>query len=224
MMTIGVIFDLSSVMIFDSDIQLMAWKQLVEELVLKDLSEEDVECHIKRKSAKDILEYFTGYPLSAEMIEQFSDERDRIYRASIENKKIELSPGLKDYLNYLIMLKAPLAITTTDSVENMSFCFEHFGLSKWFKWENCIIAPEYTKAVPDKEMYLAAAAKTEVEKEHIIFFGGNADGIDAAYKAGFGSIIGIFGDNAEDELRGRPGVIMVTKNFETLRSDSELMG
>ncbi len=224
MMTIGAIFDLGSVMIFDRDIRLMAWKQAVEELVLKDISGDDVEHYIKGKSAKDILEHFTGYPLSDEMTDQFSEERDRIYRFLIEKNNMELSPGLKDYLNYLIMLKAPLAITTTTGVENMSFCFEYFGLSKWFKWENCIIAPDIRRAAPVKEMYMAAAEKTGVEKEHIIFFSGTAAASEAAYSAGIGNIIGIFGDGCESELKNRPGIIMLTKNFETLRNDADLPG
>ena len=101
MVKIGVIFDLGNVMIFDSEIRIAAWKQAIEELVLKELTDEDVECHIKGKSAKDILEHFTGYPLSDDMIDQFTEERDRIYRFLIEKEGLELSPGLKDYLNYL---------------------------------------------------------------------------------------------------------------------------
>ena len=80
---IAVIFDFNGTCIFDGIYHEKAWQLYVEELALTSVSDEDVSKYIKGKTAKEILEHFLGYELTDNMVVQFSEEKERIYRSLI---------------------------------------------------------------------------------------------------------------------------------------------
>ncbi|MBO4864821.1 MAG: HAD-IA family hydrolase [Eubacterium sp.] len=214
---ICVIFDFNGTMIFDGRFHDEAWKTYVEELSLVDVSEEDVEKWIKGKTPKEILEHFLGYELTDNMIEQFSEEKDRIYRSLIGRADVPLAPGLEDYLNYLLLAQVKRNIVSTAGPENMSYYFERYNLERWFKWEDVIIAAGDIPLKPHPDMYTAAIAKMNMPAEKTLVFEDSESGVKAAYSAGVTHIVAVTGDSKNKDLVVRPGVYRVIEDFTELR-------
>ena len=127
---IGVIFDFNGTCIFDGKYHNMAWKTYIEELSMKPVSDRDTSLWIIGKTPKEILEHFLGYELSDNMINQFSEEKERIYRSLIAKDDVPLAPGLKDFLNYLLLAQVKRTIATTANLENMNmYLIKNFRLA-----------------------------------------------------------------------------------------------
>ena len=214
---ICVIFDFNGTMIFDGKLHDEAWKTYVEELSLKDISDEDTEKWIKGRTPKEILEHFLGYELSDSMVEQFSEEKDRIYRTLLARADIGLAPGLEDYLNYLLLAQVKRNIVSTAGLENMTYYFERYNLGRWFKWEDVITASAGVPLKPNPDMYTAAIAKMMMPAEKTVVFEDSESGVKAAYSAGINHIVAVIGDSKNKNLVVRPGVYKVIENFTELR-------
>ena len=122
---IGVIFDINGTMFFDSEKHIRAWNQYVHELTGVELSPKGIQRYIINKSPKEILEHFLGGELSAETIEQLSDEKESIYRqlCRADEKNLRLAPGLEKFLDFLAENNVPRTIATTASASNEMFYF-----------------------------------------------------------------------------------------------------
>ncbi len=136
---IGVIFDFNGTMLFDGKYHDRAWRSYIEELTMQEVSALEEKNHIKGRTPKEILEHFIGYELSDNMVNQFSEEKERLYRSYVSDDEVELAPGLIKFLNYLTIAGVPKAIATTANLSNMNLYFEKYNLDMWFPWENVII-------------------------------------------------------------------------------------
>ena len=121
---IAVIFDFNGTCIFDGKLHDEAWKTYIEELAGKSVSGEEIKNYIIGRTAKEILEHFLGYELNDNMVNQFSEEKERIYRILLAKADLKLAKGLEEFLNYLSLAKVKHTIATTANLENMNYYFE----------------------------------------------------------------------------------------------------
>ena len=217
---IGVIFDFNGTCIFDGKYHNKAWQTYIEELTLSPVSDRDVSLWIVGKTPKEILEHFLGYELSDNMINQFSEEKERIYRSLIAKDDVPLAPGLSNFLNYLLLAQIPRTIATTANLENMNMYFERYDLGKWFRWENVVIGSGNIPLKPHPDIYLAAIEKIGVTADKIVCFEDSLSGVTAAYSAGIHHIIAVTGDSWDTSLINKNGVYAEIKDFTELNSDN----
>ncbi len=217
---IGVIFDFNGTCIFDGKYHNMAWKTYIEELSMKPVSDRDTSLWIIGKTPKEILEHFLGYELSDNMINQFSEEKERIYRSLIAKDDVPLAPGLKDFLNYLLLAQVKRTIATTANLENMNMYFERYNLELWFKWEDVVVGAGNIPLKPHPDLYLAAIEKLGMSADHIVAFEDSDAGVRAAYDAGIRHIIAVTGDSWNTGLISKPGVYAQIKDFTELNPDN----
>ncbi len=217
---IAVIFDFNGTCIFDGKYHNAAWKAYCEELTMQKLSEADVDAFIVGHTAKEILEHFVGYELSDSMVQQFSEEKERIYRNLIAKENLELAPGLETFLNFLLLAGIPKAIASVADLANMNMYFERYNLERWFKWENVVIGAGNIPLKPHPDLYLAAIDKLGVAAENCLVFEDSLSGVEAAYVAGVSHIIAVIGDSWRTELEKKPGVYSMIHDFTELNPEN----
>lgn len=217
---IAVIFDFNGTCIFDKKYHNKAWQIYIEELTLKPVSDKDVSVWISGKTPKDILEHFLGYELSASMLEQFSEEKERVYRSLIAKDDVPLAPGLESFLNFLLLAQIPRTIASTADLENMSMYFERYNLDRWFRWEYIINASGGLNPKPHPDMYLAAISKLGFTADKIVVFEDSVQGVEAAYSAGVRHIIAVTGDSWNTNLITMDGVYAQIKDYTELNPDN----
>lgn len=227
---IAIIFDFNGTCIFDGVFHDKAWQIYIEELALKEVNDEEVDKYIKGKTAKETLEHFLGYELTDNMIVQFSEEKERIYRNILVKENVELAPGLEGFLNYLLLARVKRTIATTANLENMNLYFERFGLDRWFKWEDVVIGAGNIPLKPHPDLFLAAIEKLGMSAEQILVFEDSEIGIKAALAAGIKHIIVVVGDKDSKgehflsrEYLDRPEIIAKVEDFTELGSISDLI-
>lgn len=227
---IAIIFDFNGTCIFDGVLHDKAWQIYIEELALKEVNDEEVDKYIKGKTAKETLEHFLGYELTDNMIVQFSEEKERIYRNILVKENVELAPGLEGFLNYLLLARVKRTIATTANLENMNLYFERFGLDRWFKWEDVVIGAGNIPLKPHPDLFLAAIEKLGMSAEQILVFEDSEIGIKAALAAGIKHIIVVVGDKDSKgehflsrEYLDRPEIIAKVEDFTELGSISDLI-
>ncbi len=217
---IGVIFDFNGTCIFDGKYHNKAWQIYIEELALKPVSDRDINVWIVGKTPKEILEHFLGYELSDNMIVQFSEEKERIYRNLIAKDNVSLAPGLESFLNYLLLAQVPRTIATTADLGNMNMYFERYDLGRWFRWEDIVIGSGNIPLKPHPDLYLAAINKIGLPADKIVAFEDSDSGVTAAYSAGIRHIIAVTGDSWNTSLITKPGVYASISNFTELNPEN----
>lgn len=217
---IAVIFDFNGTCIFDSKYHNKAWQMYIEELSLNPVSDRDVSLWIMGKTPKEILEHFLGYELTDSMVAQFSEEKERIYRKLLMEDDVSLAPGLKDFLNYLLLAQIKRTIASTADAWNMKMYFEKYNLDMWFKWEDVVINDGKILLKPHPDIYLAAIEKLGVSADKIVAFEDSESGVEAAYAAGIRHIIAVTGDSWNTKLITKPGVYAQIKNYTELNPDN----
>ena len=227
---IAVIFDFNGTCIFDGQYHDKAWQLYIEELSFKSVSDEEMHKYIKGNSAKGILEHFLGYELTDNMVTQFSEEKERIYRSMLVKADVDLALGLEGFLNYLLLARVKRTIATTANLENMNLYFERYNLERWFRWEDVVIGAGNIPLKPHPDLYLAAIQKLGMPAERILVFEDSNVGIKAAIDAGIKHIIAVVGDKGIDgkggpseEYLNRPEVIAKVEDYTELGSISDLI-
>ena len=210
---IAVIFDFNGTCIFDGKFHDEAWKTYIEELTSRNVSVDEVKDYIIGKTAKDILEHFLGYELNDNMVNQLSEEKERIYRIMLAKSDVGLAPGLEEFLNYLSLAKVKRTIATTANLENMNYYFERYNLERWFKWEEIVIGIGNIPLKPHPDLYLAAIKKLDMPVEKIVVFEDSESGVMAAERAGIKHIIAITGDSNSKCLAERKNIIASVEDF-----------
>lgn len=221
MIDLGVIFDFNGTMFYDGSYHNRAWQMCVSDLVMHDIAERDVKAWIIGRTPKEILEHFLGYELSDSMIQQFSMEKERIYRSMLvkDEKRLSLAPGLETYLDYLTNANVPSAIATTADLQNMMLYYDMFRLERWFEWDRIIFYDGKQKLKPEPDLYLAAIQKVQVNAKHCVAFEDSKAGVTAAYAAGIRNIVAVTGDSWNTALKHEPGVIVSIRDYTELNED-----
>lgn len=215
---IGVIFDFNGTMFFDSDKHIRAWVSYVEEVtgVRPDIT--DIERYIAGKSGRQILEHFLGYEISDGMLEQFTEEKEGIYRRLCNEDKtgLRLAPGLTKFLDYLTEYNIPRTIATTASLSNVMYYFEKFNLYKWFEPDKIVCGDKRIREKPYPDMYLVACKFINKEPSRCLVFEDSVTGITAAEAAGIRHIVAVKGDNPHLSIDGFNFVHAVITDYSEL--------
>ncbi len=214
---IGVIFNLSGTMICDRELHAEAWRLCIEDLIMRDISNNDVRIYIEGKDSRGILEHFLGTGLSETMILQFQEEKDRIYRNMVIDEHPRPVPGLTGFLDYLSKASIPMAIVTTQPVRNVNLLFDEYELFRWFDWDHVIMMSDGIVRTPHRMLYTQAAKQLQVTPGHCLCFASLPDEIKSAYDAGILNITLLTDRPLTSEEEKLPGVIKTIRDFTDLK-------
>ena len=218
---IGVIFDFNGTMFFDSDKHNKAWIKYTEELIDRKITPEEKRLNIRDKSGRQIIEHFLGYEISDDMYEQFSEEKEGIYRKLCnENKEnLKLADGLEQFLDYLTEHNIPRTIASVAPLSNMMYYFETFDLYRWFEPDKIVYHDKRLRDKPFPDLYLVACKMINMPPEKCLVFEDSSIGITAAINAGIKHIVAVKGDNSKLDVEGFDCVHGMIDNFTQLNED-----
>jgi len=202
--TIGVIFDFNGTMFFDSDKHIKAWVEFTEELIGREITTKEKRVYVSNKSGREIIEHFLGYEISDDMYEQFSEEKEGIYRRLCNDDKenLKLAPGLEQFLDFLTENNVPRTIASVAPLSNMMYYFETFDLYRWFDTDKIVYHDKRLRDKPFPDLYLVACKMINMPPEKCLVFEDSSIGITAAQNAGIKHIVAINGDNPSLSIDG----------------------
>ena len=202
--TIGVVFDFNGTMFFDSDKHVKAWVEFTEELIGREITTKEKRVYVSNKSGREIIEHFLGYEISDDMYEQFSEEKEGIYRRLCNDDKenLKLAPGLEQFLDFLTENNVPRTIASVAPLSNMMYYFETFDLYRWFDTDKIVYHDKRLRDKPFPDLYLVACKMINMPPEKCLVFEDSSIGITAAQNAGIKHIVAINGDNPSLSIDG----------------------
>ena len=216
--TIGVIFDFNGTMFFDSDKHVKAWVEFTEELIGREITTKEKRVYVSNKSGREIIEHFLGYEINDDMYEQFSEEKEGIYRRLCNDDKenLKLAPGLEQFLDFLTENNVPRTIASVAPLSNMMYYFETFDLYRWFDTDKIVYHDKRLRDKPFPDLYLVACKMINMPPEKCLVFEDSSIGITAAQNAGIKHIVAINGDNSSLSIDGFDYVHGMVADFARL--------
>ncbi len=193
----AVIFDMDGVVIDNNPFHKLAWRSFSENYGVK-LSEEEISEHIFGRVSRDTLEYIFRRTLIDKEIDQYVEEKEKIYRQAYRDH-IKPVRGLLPLLTDLQKNMVPMALATSAPSDNVEFIFSHLPLSTYFRFT--LDASDITNGKPDPEIYLKTIKRLGIPAERCLVFEDSIAGVKAALRAG-ARVIGITTTHSGEELGG----------------------
>jgi beta-phosphoglucomutase len=192
----AVIFDLDGTLVDNNAYHIEAWKAFYDKIG-KPFSLEEYTQNINGRINRDIFNYVFNTTLSPEQIEEYSHEKESMYR---ELYKPHIKPinGLIDFLEMLEKAKVPKAIATSGLVPNINFMFEHVPIKNYFY--SVIDASQITEGKPHPEIFLKAAIAVNAVPSNCVAFEDSVAGIKSAKAAGM-KVIGLTTTHTAEDLK-----------------------
>lgn len=215
----GIIFDFNGTMFFDGKLQEKAWRQYLENLTGRYVTDDEFQHRIHGVNAEDTFAYFLNRKLDRQEVIKLEEEKETIYRKlCLESPDFKLSPGLTDFLDKLKEKNIPITIATASNYQNVKFFFENLSLDKWFDLEKVVFNDGTLSGKPNPDIFLRAANKININIEDSVIFEDSPSGIKAGKNAKAKKVIGLSSMIDEDSLRdnGADEVITDFREIEKL--------
>jgi len=184
----GVIFDFNGTLFWDSEYQESSWDKYLETHNIK-LTLAQKKEYIHGRNGKDTLEYLFKRKLDEHEVEQYSEEKEIIYRNECLKHEMKLAPGAVELLKYLKVQNIPMAIATASGKTNVDFFINRFNLLDYFSEEHIIYNDGKIKGKPHPDIFEKAIKKLGVICSESIIFEDSFSGIQAAINCNVANVI-----------------------------------
>jgi HAD superfamily hydrolase (TIGR01509 family) len=210
-----ILFDFNGTMFLDTAENEAAWQQIITTVAHHHITQAEFKNFLHGSLNEVIVRHFVGEALSAELVEQYSLEKEKIYRQLCLQMPsgMHLTPGLIPVLEQLKAHHVPMTIASSAMPVNMDFYFDKLQLERWFKRDQVICNDGTLPGKPDPAFYLAAAAKLQVKPEECLVVEDALSGIQAAAAAQVKTIMAISSTNTRDYLAQIPEVNCIINDF-----------
>jgi beta-phosphoglucomutase len=182
----GFIFDLDGVIVDTAKYHYLAWKKLASQLGFEFTKEQnELFKGVSRKRCLEILLEIGTIEASQEQFDTWMVEKNEDYLVYIENMDAsEVLPEVPRILEFLKKNKIPIALGSAS--KNARPILEKVNLLHYF--DAIVDGNNVTKAKPDPEVFLLAAAQLGVPPNDCIVFEDAVAGVEAANAAKMMSI------------------------------------
>ncbi|MCK0191054.1 beta-phosphoglucomutase [Arenibacter sp. F20364] len=186
MKKIGFIFDLDGVIVDTAKYHYLAWRKLANELGFEfTIEQNELFKGVSRKRCLEILLEIGKIKASQEQFNGWLVEKNEDYLSLIEKMDAsEILPDVQRVLKFLKKQKMPIALGSAS--KNARPILEKVKLMDYF--DAIVDGTQVTKAKPDPEVFLLAAAQMGVNPKECVVFEDAVAGIEAANNAGMLSI------------------------------------
>lgn len=182
----GFIFDLDGVIVDTAKYHYLAWRKLANELGFEFTQEQnELFKGVSRKRCLEILLEIGKIKASPEQFNRWLVEKNEDYLSLIEKMDAsEILPDVQRVLKFLKKHNMPIALGSAS--KNARPILEKVNLMDYF--DAIVDGTQVTKAKPDPEVFLLAAAQMGVNPKECVVFEDAVAGIEAANNAGMLSI------------------------------------
>ncbi len=194
---IAVLFDMDGVLVDNMAYHKDAWFEFCRRYGFY-MTDEEFTNFVSGRVSKEVLEYLFKKPLSPEEVQQYTEEKEEIYRR-IYRPYITPTKGLVEFLQALKAKDVVIAVGTSAPASNIDFTLVTTGLKAYF--DKIVDASFVKKGKPDPEIYLKAAELLQVLPQHCVVVEDSLLGIQAGIRAGM-KVIGITTTHTKAELTG----------------------
>lgn len=184
----GVIFDFNGTLFWDSKYQESSWDEFLEAHQIY-LTQAQKKEYIHGRNGKDTLEILFQRKFSDAEVEQYTEEKEILYRNECLKHEMKLAPGATALFDYLKAHEIPMAIATASGKTNVDFFIDQFNLLKYFAEEHIIYNDGKIKGKPNPEIFEKAIRTLGVIAEASIIFEDSFSGIQAALNCKVGNVI-----------------------------------
>lgn len=214
----NIIFDFNGVLLWDSHIHEMVWKEYALKLRGTPLSQQELHDHFHGCTNKTCFTYLLGREVHGAELENLIEQRETLYKNLCLTMKDEfvLSPGAEQLLDLLVKKKIPHTIGTSAEKSNVDFFFQHLQLSKWFERNLVAYDDGSMPGKPAPDVYLKAAQLLHVSPADCVVVEDAPNGIQAAYRAGVGTIVALGPKETHAHLQKLPGVDFTVQKLSEL--------
>ncbi|MBP3924578.1 HAD family phosphatase [bacterium] len=214
----GIIFDFNGTLFWDSEKHLETWRVYSKRLRGKAFSDEEMAKYMFGRTNEDIIAYAIGEKPTAEMVEEYANEKEGIYRQMcLEDKEnLHLAKGAVELLDFLKANNIPMTIATMSEKPNVDFYIEVFNLAKWFDIDKIVYSDGTIPGKPAPDIFQIAAKNLNLDPKNCIVIEDAISGIEAAQNAGIGKIIAITSMENEDFYKKIPAVQQIISNFDDI--------
>jgi HAD superfamily hydrolase (TIGR01509 family) len=182
----ALLFDLNGTMIDDMAFHAAAWRDILNNDLKANLSEEQVKKQMYGKNGEVLDRIFGKGYFTQEEADCLSVEKEKRYqRAFLPHLK--LIDGLEDFLAFAHSKNILMAIGSAAIPFNIDFVLDNLHIKHYF---SAIVSADDVKySKPDPETFVKAAALLQTAPEHCIVFEDAPKGVEAAENAGIKSIV-----------------------------------
>lgn len=182
----GAIFDFNGTLFWDTAFHDKAFDVFLEKYGLH-LTDAEKRVKIHGQANPDIMRTIFGNQLSDKQIDDYTQEKELIYRQLCVND-LKLAEGAEDLFDFLQARGILFTIATSAGIENVSFYFEHMNLKRWFNLDKVAYNDGTFRGKPHPDLFLAAARKLNLPADETVIFEDSVAGIESAQRAGAGKI------------------------------------
>ena len=184
----GIIFDFNGTLFFDTHLHNQAWDIFLKRHSFA-LTDEEKNFKIHGKNNAEIMSNLFSKDLSKDDIKTLSVEKEDIYQSLCLKEKMELAPGVLDFLEYLNKNHIPYTIATASDLYNLQFYFEYLKLEKYFDLDRIVYSNGKIKSKPHPEIFLKAMDVLKIDASEALIFEDSTSGILAAKNSNAKKII-----------------------------------
>ncbi len=213
---VGFIFDWDGVVVDSSSIHEKSWNALARELDLELPENHFQEGFGKRNSF--IIPQILKWTNSPSKIEKWGKRKEELYREFGSAEGIQLTCGIRPFLNKLKENKIPAVIGTSTERKNIELAFDQLGLADFF--HGAICSEDVSKGKPSPEVFLKGADVLRKSSANCVVFEDSPHGIKAAKSAGM-KAVGLTTSQSEKVMH-EAGAEIIVPSPQFLRLDSIL--
>ncbi len=192
----GIIFDFNGTLFWDSEYHEIAWDKFLEAHNIQ-LTPTQKRDYIHGRNNKDTLEILFQRKFSDAEVEEYSEQKEILYRNECLKHGMQLAPGAIRLFEELKKRQIPMAIATAAGKSNVDFFIEQFHLLDYFKAEHIIYNDGTIKGKPAPDIFQKAIDRLGVNASESIIFEDSFSGIQAAVNCNVDNVI-IVNSNNED--------------------------
>ena len=190
----GVVFDFNGTLFWDTKLQNDSWDHFLHKYGFN-LDEEQKNKYVHGINAKDTFEYLFKRYLSVDEVYNYTEEKEVVYREMCLESGMELAPGAKDLIEYLLTNNVKIAIATASAKNNVDFFIEQFDLLRFFKPENIIYNDGTLRGKPHPDLFTKAIKVIGVPANRVTIFEDSLAGVEAAKNSGAGNVVIVNGSS-----------------------------
>ncbi|WP_262916001.1 HAD family hydrolase [Flavihumibacter cheonanensis] len=182
----ALLFDLNGTMIDDMKYHIVAWSDMLNNVLGAGLSYEEVKAQMYGKNEELLVRVFGPDKFSREEMQQYSMEKERRYQAAFL-PELKLLDGLPGLLDQAKASGIRMAIGSAANTFNIDFVLDNLRLRSYF--DAIISADDVEISKPDPDTYLKCAAAIGVTTKDCLVFEDAPKGVEAAFNAGMDCVV-----------------------------------
>ena len=204
------IFDLNGTMINDMPYHTKAWEKLLNEDLGGNFTWDEIKQQMYGKNPEVLVRMFGPDRFTPDEMRELSYEKEKRYQHEYL-PKLELLPGLKDFLEAAHLQNIPMAIGSAAIPFNIDFVLDNLNIRHYFK--TIVSADDVVLSKPHPETFLKAAQLLDAMPGDCVVFEDVPKGVEAAANAGMKAIV-ITTTHEQHEFEKLTNVLHYSANFK----------